>query len=87
MRIPYEPTTHDSKVFLDNEDATPEANRCASNLNVSFEEFIKSVSEARPQEEIKKHLEGAQREYNRLFDAFIYGVDYGRRNPRRTDKS
>lgn len=73
----FEATTPNSPVYLRNEDATQAANLCARSLV----DFLDELNEAVTTEEKQAVITRARHEHNLVFDAFIYGVDYGRMNP------
>lgn len=74
----YVKTSHDTPVFLANEDAVFQANQCAADLTNLSKRLVEGAqSGASPSDVIKLSREI----YQAAFDAFIYGVDYGRKNP------
>lgn len=73
-----ENTETDSPVYLRNEDATKAANLCARQLV----DFLDDLMASTTLEQREAVIERARREHLNVFDAFIYGVDWGRANPR-----
>jgi hypothetical protein len=74
-KMKYVQTSLESEVFRLNEDAVAEANRCAGSF-VAVQNIFLSPEIA---------LENARALHRLIFDAFIYGVDYGRKNSERLD--
>lgn len=76
-RKKYVHTDHTSQVFFDNGDAVQEANYCAADLT-----NLAGMLNAAPSEELKQlAVITSQKIYRSAFDAFIYGVEYGRKFP------
>lgn len=63
----------------DHEDAFKEANRCAGRLT----NLAEALKTAESRDQASRIIKDAQEVYLNLFNAFIEGVDYGRRNPRK----
>lgn len=74
----FENTNADSPVYLRNEDATKAANLCARQLV----DFLDGLMAAQDDHERAAVIERAREHHANVFDAFIYGVDWGRANPR-----
>lgn len=73
----------DAPIYVRNEDATKAANLCARQLV----DFLDELANATSAEKHREVIMQARKEHNIAFDAFIYGVEYGRNNPRIADAS
>ncbi len=66
----------------DHEDAFKSANRCAGRLT----KLADALKTAETDLQARMIISDCQEKYQAIFDAFIEGVEYGRRNPKRVDK-
>lgn len=80
----FEPTTANSPVYQENEDATMHANLCAQGLGTPLIDVIKAAK-GLSEDKAEELIEAARREHRKIFDAFIYGVAHGRANPNEKD--
>jgi hypothetical protein len=71
----FKPTTPDSEIYRRNEDATHAANKCAGTF--AGAEKIGTWPTNNPE----LNLMVLEAMYRAVFDAFIHGVEYGRKIP------
>lgn len=64
--------------ITDHEDAFSAANRCAADKI----DLVNVLKRLKTREEAVTTIEEACQTYSNLFDAFIEGVEHGRRNPK-----
>jgi hypothetical protein len=65
-------------IYDDHEDAFKEANRCAGRKTKLSDVLKHAITK----EQAQLVIFDSQEKYKDLFDAFIEGVDYGRKNPK-----
>ncbi len=68
--------------IYDHEDAFKAANRCAGRLT-SLADALKS---AETNTQARLIIQDAQEKYEKLFNAFIEGVEFGRQNPKNKEQ-
>lgn len=62
----------------DHEDAFKDANRCAGRTT----QLAEALKQVETQTQARTIILDCQNQYEALFNAFIEGVEYGRKNPR-----